>query len=211
MAITRDQTGDRLLLEQIRAGNERAWSDLIARFEGRLLAFIESRLKNRATAEDLVQETFYGFLISLPNYDPQTPLDSFLFAIAAHKLTDHLRRSGRRPTVPLENGEDSSREPVGRYRHASSLMRSREKHGIEERVLSKALSDQIEGWRERAEWERMKCIELLFVRGMANKQAALVLGISEQAVANHKFAALSKLKEAIRLAGATEEQLRMLD
>lgn len=211
MAITRDQTGDRLLLEQIRAGEERAWSDLIARFEGRLLAFVESRLKNRATAEDLVQETFYGFLISLPNYDPQTPLDSFLFAIAAHKLTDHLRRSGRRPTVPLENGDDSSREPVGRYRHASSLMRSREKHGIEERVLAKALSDQIEGWRERGEWERLKCVELLFVRGLANKQVALVLGISEQAVANHKFAALSKLKEAIRLAGATEEQLRMLD
>lgn len=211
MAIARDPTGDRLLLEQVRAGDERAWSDLIARFEGRLLAFIESRLKNRATSEDLVQETFYGFLISLPNYDPQTPLDSFLFAIAAHKLTDHLRRSGRRPTVPLENGSDSSREPVGRYRHASSLMRSREKHGIEERVLAKALSDQIEGWRERAEWERLKCIELLFVRGLANKQTAQLLGISEQAVANHKFAALSKLKEAIRLAGATEEQLRMLD
>ncbi len=199
------------MLEQIRAGEERAWADLIARFEGRLLAFIQSRLKNRATAEDLVQETFYGFLISLPNYDPDTPLDSFLFAIAAHKLTDHLRRSGRRPTVPLDSGDATGREPAGRYRHASSLMRSREKQGIEERVLAKALSDQIDGWRDRSEWERLKCIELLFVRGLANKQAAVVLNISEQAVANHKFAALSKLKEAARLAGATEDQLRLLD
>lgn len=211
MPALRDPTADRLLIEQVRSGEERAWSDLIARFEGRLLAFIESRLKNRAAAEDLVQETFYGFLISLPNYDPQTPLDSFLFAIAAHKLTDHLRRSGRRPTVPLDTGDDSNREPAGRYRHASSLMRSREKQGIEERVLTKALSDQIEGWRDRSEWERLKCIELLFVRGLANKQAAAILNISEQAVANHKFAALSKLKEAARLAGATEDQLRMLD
>jgi RNA polymerase sigma-70 factor (ECF subfamily) len=199
------------LLEQIRAGDQRAWSDLIARFEGRLLAFIESRLKNRASAEDLVQETFYGFLISLPNYDPETPLDSFLFAIAAHKLTDHLRRSGRRPTVPLDTGDSTGLEPAGQYRHASSLMRSREKHGIEERVLAKALGDLIDSWRERDEWERLKCIEVLFVRGLQNKQAAMVLGISEQAVANHKFAALSKLKEAIRLAGATDEQLRMLD
>ena len=211
MVPPRDQAGDRLLLEQIRVGDERAWADLIARFEGRLQAFIESRLKDRATAEDLVQETFYGFLISLPNYNPETPLDSFLFAIAAHKLTDHLRRMGRRPTVPLDNGDGSSREPVGRYRHASSLMRSRERQGIEERVLAQALADQIEGWRERGEWERLKCIELLFVRGLANKQVAMVLSISEQAVANHKFAALSKLKEAARLAGATDEQLRMLD
>ncbi len=209
--MVRDQTADRLLLEAIREGDERAWSDLIARFEGRLLAFIQSRLKNRATAEDLVQETFFGFLVSLPNYDPQTPIDSFLFAIAAHKLTDHLRRSGRRPTVALDDSGAGPHEPAGRYRHASSLMRSRERHGIEEKVLAKALADQIDGWRERGEWERLMCIELLFVRGLQNKQAAESQGISEQAVANHKFAAISKLKEAARKAGATEEQLRMLD
>ena len=63
--MQRDQTADRLLLDSIREGDERAWSDLIARFEGRLLAFIQSRLKDRTTAEDLVQETFFGFLISL--------------------------------------------------------------------------------------------------------------------------------------------------
>ena len=209
--MVRDQTADRLLLEAIREGDERAWSDLIERFEGRLLAFIQSRLKNRATAEDLVQETFFGFLVSLPNYDPQTPLDSFLFAIAAHKLTDHLRRSGRRPTVAFDDSAAGPHEPTGRYRHASSLMRSRERHGIEEKVLAKALADQIDGWRERGEWERLMCIELLFVRGLQNKQAAESQGISEQAVANHKFAAISKLKEAARKAGATEEQLRMLD
>jgi RNA polymerase sigma-70 factor (ECF subfamily) len=209
--MTRDQTADRLLLEAIREGDERAWSDLISRYEGRLLAFVESRLKNRATAEDLVQETFFGFLISLPNYDPQTPLDSFLFAIAAHKLTDYLRRSGRRPTVPLDDGSAGSQEPAGRYRHASSMLRSRERQGIEERVLTQALADQIEGWRDRGEWERLMCIELLFVRGLQNKQAAQLQGITEQAVANHKFAALSKLKEAARQAGATEDQIRMLD
>lgn len=209
--MSRDQTADRLLLDAIRDGDERAWSDVIARFEGRLLAFINSRLKNRATAEDLVQETFFGFLISLPNYDPQTPLDSFLFAIAAHKLTDHLRRSGRRPIVALDDHSAGPHEPVGRYRQASSLLRSRERHGIEERVLTQALADQIDGWRERGEWERLMCIELLFVRGLQNKQVARLQGLSEQAVANHKFAALSKLKEAARQTGATEEQLRLLD
>ena len=209
--MQRDHTADRLLIDAIREGDERAWSDLIARFEGRLLAFVQSRIKNRATAEDLVQDTFFGFLISLPNYDPQTPLDSFLFAIAAHKLTDYLRRTGRRPTVALDDGSAGAQEPVGRYRHASSLMRSRERQGIAERVLAQALADQIDGWRERGEWERLMCIELLFVRGLQNKQAAVLQGISEQAVANHKFAALSKLKEAARKAGATEEQLRMLD
>lgn len=42
---------------------------LTARYEGRLLAFVESRIRNRSTSEDIVQEAFIGFLNSLPNYD----------------------------------------------------------------------------------------------------------------------------------------------
>ena len=48
-----------------------------------------------------MQETFIGFLTSLPNFDERRPLEGYLFSIAAHKLTDYLRREGRRPTLPL--------------------------------------------------------------------------------------------------------------
>ena len=58
---------DSLLIERIRRGDEGAWDELIFRYEGRLLAFAESRLRRRAIAEDIVQETFVGFLTSLPN------------------------------------------------------------------------------------------------------------------------------------------------
>ena len=60
---------DSLMLRRIREGEADAWTELIARFEGRLQAFVESRTGNRAAAEDIVQETFVGFLVSLPNYD----------------------------------------------------------------------------------------------------------------------------------------------
>ena len=66
---------DELLIRLIREGDEEAWNELIARFEGRLLAFIESRTRNKAVAEDLVQETFIGFLTSLPNFDGRRPLE----------------------------------------------------------------------------------------------------------------------------------------
>ena len=35
---------DQLLVSQIKAGDAEAWSELIARYEGRLLAFVNSRL-----------------------------------------------------------------------------------------------------------------------------------------------------------------------
>src|SRR6476661_6039786 len=99
---------DQLLVARIRSGEADAWSELIARFEGRLLAFVEGRLGRRASGEDVVQETFLGFLNSLPNFEDSRPLESYLFSIAAHKLTDHLRREGRRPTLPLAPGSSTS-------------------------------------------------------------------------------------------------------
>src|SRR5688572_29613089 len=92
---------DRLLIQRIRKGQDDAWDELIVRYEGRLLAFVESRIGRRTSAEDIVQETFIGFLNSLPNFDGKRPLESYLFSICAYKLTDHLRREGRRPTVRL--------------------------------------------------------------------------------------------------------------
>src|SRR3982751_5100091 len=147
MTATRD--ADSLLVERIRRGESDAWSDLIDRYEGRLLAFVESRLGRRGPSEDIVQESFLGFLNSLPNYDGDRPLESYLFSICAYKLTDHLRREGRRPTVSLQ-GETSSgaNEPAGYVRPASSLVRSAERKGLEEDAVGSALADQVARWRE---------------------------------------------------------------
>jgi RNA polymerase sigma-70 factor (ECF subfamily) len=191
---------DSLLVRRIRSGEPEAWSELIARFEGRLLAFVARRVKNRATAEDLIQETFVGFLTSLPNYDEKRPLEGYLFSIAAHKLTDHLRREGRRPTLPLipTSSDGSSWEPPGAGRGPSSIMRSGERRQLEETALVDAIGGLIDRWRNRGDWEKVCCCELLFVRGWANKEVAARLGISEQTVANHKFEFLAKLRAAVR-------------
>ncbi len=183
MTITPD---DAPLLKEIRRGDPQAWESLIRRYEGRLLSFVEVRLTDRSSAQDVVQETFLGFLTSLPNYDEKTPLESFLFAIAAHKLTDVLRRSGRRPTLPLLLPSDSGagEEPVARTRKASSMARSSENHIAMERVIGDALRSLIQTWLSRGDFERLKCVELLFVLGWSNKDVAAELEISEQAVAN---------------------------
>src|SRR5487761_1498542 len=198
---------DILLIERVRSGEADAWNELIARFEGRLLAFVESRLRDRAASEDVVQETFIGFLTSLPNYDSHRPLESYLFSIAAHKLTDHLRREGRRPTLPLAGASSSHDdwEPPGSQRPASSIARSGERRHLEEIALVQALSQLLAHWRSRGDWDKVRCAELLFVRGAANKDAAVQLGLSEQTVANHKFEFLAKLRAALKQQGLNED------
>lgn len=191
---------DTLLIDRIRQGEAEAWTDLIARYEGRLLAFVESRLGRRAPSEDIVQEAFLGFLNSLPNFDGKRPLEGYLFSICAYKLTDHLRREGRRPAVPLSSSNDSSGEwhIAGSARPASSIARSGERKDMEERAVTAALRDQIERWSQKGEWQKLMCAELLFVRGWANKDAAEELGLSEQQVANYKFDFIARLRTMMK-------------
>lgn len=194
---------DLLLIDRIRAGDAAAWEELIARFEGRLLAFVRGRTRDKSEAEDVVQETFVGLLVSLPNFDRRRPLEKYLFSIAAHKLTDLLRRQGRRPAISLaaarsSQSEGSAWEPAGKARPASTIARSAERRRIEQSAVAAAIGGQIDLWRQQGQWEKIKCCELLFLRGLANKEAAARLGISEQAVANHKFEFLARLKTRVR-------------
>ena len=134
---------DMLLVEQIRSGKPEAWNTLIAQYEGRLLSFVDSRLRRRASSEDVVQETFIGFLTSLPNYDTRRPLESYLFSIAAHKLTDYLRREGRRPALPLSSTATSGGgnwDMPGSGRPASSIARSGERRELEEEALARGIA-----------------------------------------------------------------------
>jgi RNA polymerase sigma-70 factor (ECF subfamily) len=190
---------DTLLIRRIREGDSDAWTELISRFEGRLLAFVESRIGRRAPSEDVVQEAFIGFLTSLPNYDESRALESYLFSIAAHKLTDNLRREGRRPTLPLATSESQGDWEVPDKRRAvSSAIRSGERKSIEAEALAAAIGEQIDAWRTKKEWAKIQCVELLLVRGMANKHVANMLNISEQQVANFKFDFLARLRKAVR-------------
>src|SRR5579884_778616 len=193
---------DRLLVRQIRQGDSRAWTTLIGRYEGRLLAFVDRRLHDRAASEDVVQETFIGFLNSLPNFDDKRELQTYLFTIASHKLTDHLRRMGRHPMhLVSDSKSDILNQQSDHHQAASSLVRSQERRDLEADALTQALTGLIGGWRQRGDYLRLKVMELLFVKGWPNRDVAAFLSISEQQVANYRFAAIKKVSEQVRDAG----------
>ena len=195
---------DLLLIERIRGGDQSAWTELIDRYEGRLLAYAESRIGRRTAGEDVVQETFIGFLTSLPNYDAKRPLEGWLFSIAAHKLTDHLRRQGRRPAVSLSSAADDDgrdRELPGSARRASTIARSGERRRLEEQAVGDMLDSIAAQWIDKRDFPKLKCMELLFVKGEANKDVAKLLDITEQQVANFKHDFLAKVAKGVAAAG----------
>ena len=200
---------DALLIRQLRARDAGAWRQLIERFEGRLLAFVDSRLRDRAASEDVVQETFLGFQTSLPNYDEKRDMEAYLFSIAAHKMTDHLRKQGRRPIDQF--GSDDHGRPLdevpGGARAASSIARSGERRRAEELLLTESMGQLVQEWLKKGDYDRIRCLELLIVKGWANKDVAKYLALTEQAVASYKFQTISRLKEMARRAGLSLDEL----
>src|SRR3954471_9263129 len=97
---------DRLLIARVRTNDQAAWAELDKRYRGRLTAYVRRWLKDHASVEDVVQETFIGFSNSLVNYHDKRDLQTWLFTIAANKVTDQLRRMGRRPASSVGEGDD---------------------------------------------------------------------------------------------------------
>lgn len=195
---------DRDLVTAIRRGDESAWQACIDRFEGRLTAFVNNRVGDRTLAEDLVQETFLGFMTSLPNYDDSTPVENFLFSIAAHKVVDALRRKGRRPPLRPFGGSNEPGssggggiDPADRGRRVSSAAASREQQTRNEQALRGILADLVSQWTTKGDFLRLQCLELLLVLGWPNKRVAEELEISEQDVANHKSYVLYQIRQRL--------------
>ncbi len=87
---------DELTLRRAQRGDERAWRDLVERYQRPVHALIWRLLAGRARhrVEDLVQETFVRVLRALPAFDLAGPatLSTWMLTIATRLALNDLRR-----------------------------------------------------------------------------------------------------------------------
>ena len=76
-----------------------AFEALLKRHSGPLLLFCGHLLRDRAAAEDVVQETFLRVHVHLPRYDPSKRFAAWITAIAHNLCRDALRVRGRETPV----------------------------------------------------------------------------------------------------------------
>lgn len=88
-------------------GDAGAWRVLLTELGAHLRPYFRSRLFDGGIdAEDLVQETLIAIHAKRATWDPAQSFTGWAYAVARHKLIDHLRRQGRRPTHPIEEAAD---------------------------------------------------------------------------------------------------------
>ncbi len=103
---------DSQLIREIKDGQVEYYSEIIKRYEKRLLAFIVHMLNNTHLdhmAEDLCQETFYKAFRSLQSFrDVEASFSTWLYTIARNTVLSELRKS-RNSEVYIE---DSKVDPI---------------------------------------------------------------------------------------------------
>lgn len=104
------QKTDEQLLAEFLAGSAGAFEGLVERHGADLHQFVSRFVRNSATAEDVVQETFVQVHQAAVAFDSARSFRPWLFTIAANKARDHLRSRARKREVSLS-------APVGSADH----------------------------------------------------------------------------------------------
>ena len=80
-------------------GEERAFQELVERYQTRLLNFVYRTIGDREKAEDLVQEVFIRVYRHLHRFDRSKKFSTWIYTIASNLAKNELRNRSRNPLV----------------------------------------------------------------------------------------------------------------
>lgn len=205
---------EQYLLDQIRHGEQNAWSQLVERYQGRLIAFARSKTRDASEAEDLVQDTFVNFVRGLTSFRGQASLETYLFSILRRKIIDAYR--GRRMNHCLlqdglaadsdAEGSSAANDIAAPDPTASWYARREEDLDLKRAALAEALAALIDGYKHDLNFRDLQIVEMLFYCQVRNKDIAKAAGVGVNHVAVIKHRCLVELRERIlrRLSAPTD-------
>jgi RNA polymerase sigma-70 factor (ECF subfamily) len=128
---------DSAVVSAFLGGEERAFQELVERYQTRLLNFIYRTIGDRDRAEDLVQEVFIRVYRHLHRFDRSKKFSTWAYTIASNLAKNELRNRSRSPLVlfqtiqgtnededrPLQFEDSTSRpDDLYRKRHLRELV-----------------------------------------------------------------------------------------
>ncbi len=96
------------LMLRVRADDQRAFSELVEKFQQRLVGLMHHILGHKQDAEDLAQEVFLRVYRNRHSYSPKAKFSTWLFTIANNLALNAIRDRKRRRTLSFESNESSA-------------------------------------------------------------------------------------------------------
>ena len=187
-AVADDEAPDEALLIAFANGDARAGRELLDRLAPMLFGYATRVLRDRAEAEDVVQETMVKLWKIAPDWrQGEARVSTWAYRVAANLCTDRLRRLKVRAAVDI----DAVPEPPADLATAVEAMTDAER----ETALQSALSALPERQRQ--------AVVLRHLEGLANPEIADIMDLSVEAVESLTARGKRALKAA--LAGWRDE------
>ena len=195
-----DRETDEVLLARYRDhGLTADYDQLIHRYERELFRYLARYTGDPSLAEDVFQNTFLQVHLKRNLYEDGRPVRPWIYSIATHQAVDALRKSGRHPTVSLDQrGRDrSNSDDVGSL---IDLLVSDTPGPLAELQV-----------QERQKWVResveklpdtlKQTLMLAYHQDLKYREIAEILKIPVGTVKSRLHAALTKLQEMAERAG----------
>jgi RNA polymerase sigma-70 factor (ECF subfamily) len=112
-AVIREQLraqDDSAVVSAFLNGEERAFQELVERYQTRLLNFIFRTIGDRERAEDLVQEVFIRVYRHIHRFDRSKKFSTWVYTIASNLAKNELRNRSRNPLVLFQTMKGAARE-----------------------------------------------------------------------------------------------------
>src|SRR5262245_18592298 len=81
---------------RVAEGDERSFSELVRRYQGRVINLVSRVLNDRECSDDLAQEVFVRVFVHRRNYRRGSKFSTWLFTIAANLAKNEIRRRVRK-------------------------------------------------------------------------------------------------------------------
>jgi RNA polymerase sigma-70 factor, ECF subfamily len=105
-------TEDHELVKRLREGDEGAFAELIDRYGATMLRVAQMYVRDRATAEEVVQETWLAVLNGIERFEERSSLKTWLFRILTNRAKTRGERDGRMVPFSALAGDEADEPSV---------------------------------------------------------------------------------------------------
>lgn len=179
------QADDHELMQRARAGDERAFRELVERYEGAVAGVVVGMLGPGDDADDVGQETFIRFYRALGSFRGEASVKTWLRKIAMNLSLNALKR--RRRFAWRFLSRDGAPEPLPE----PAVVIDGEVERVETQARVRAAIDRL-GPRHRP------VVVLRMMDGCSTRETAEILGLPEGTVLSRLSRAMRQLHDELR-------------
>ncbi len=179
---------DQSLVRAFQEGDEKAFEEIVRRYQRQVANIVYLTMGGRAEVEDLTQEVFLRVYRSIGRVNVGQSLFSWIYRIALNLCIDELRRRKFKRILALETAEESSdRSPA-----------LQEATGASDDVMTQERKLQILSALGKLTPAHRTALVLREYEDMSYREIADALQITEQAVKSRIFRAREELKDLLK-------------